>query len=114
MHAWSMSRAIFILVVGVVAPFFCLSVDSASAAPHHPSPHERHHAELVHLEASSAETACIDAAWLPISKELRVHLSGDVAVWRNSVEGGETYALIDQPLSIPPDTARALLQVYRL
>ncbi len=114
MHASSMRRAILILIVAFVTPFFCLSIGSIGAAPIHSAPHEHHHADPILLASSTAEADCSEAAWLPISKELRVRLVGDVAFWRYPAEACETHVLVDQPLPIPPDTVRALLQIYRL
>ena len=114
MHASSMCQTVFILVVAFVAPFLCLSVGSVSAAPVHSPPHEHHHADLILLETSTAEGACTEAAWLPISKELRARFAGDVAFWRYPAKACETHVLVDQPLPIPPDTVRALQQLYHL
>lgn len=110
-----MSRAALILIIGIVAPFLCLSNDATNTAPGYLVQREHHAAaELTLLDPSAADSACTDVAPLPISRELETRLAAEVAIWRYSVEAGEPQPLAFQPLPISPDTARALLQVYRL
>lgn len=109
-----MIRAALIFLFGIIASCPCLVIDTASSAAH-AAPRAAHHqaAAFFHHNAQ-ADDACSRVAPALLSSEPPTPLMVGHSAWVQRLAGSALLPATGHLPFVAPDTARALLQVYRL
>jgi len=109
-----MIRAALIFLFGIVASCPCLVMGTTSAAAH-AAPREAHHqaAESLPYQAI-AQDVCRRIGPASSASGPPVHAVAEHGAWAQHLRETALLSVADHPRFVSPDTARALLQVYRL